>query len=62
MIADSKLSEAEFYSLAEPFKMDLIAYFSSLEDDMMEIISRGAKEGWTPEKIISEIDGLLGEK
>lgn len=62
MIADSKLSEAEFYALVEPLRMDLTAYFMALEDDMMELISRGALEGWTPERIISEIDGLLGEK
>jgi hypothetical protein len=61
-MADDKLSESEVSSLIDEFETDLTAFFRMMESDINGILVKGTDEGWTPEKIVHEIDRVLGEK
>ena len=60
-MADGKLTESEISSLMDGFETDLTALFRMMETDIEELFVKGIEEGWTPEKIVHEIDKLLGE-
>lgn len=57
--ADDKISETEFYDLIDGFTLDMIAVFRLIEDDTMALLDRAIKEGWTPEKLVSEVEKLI---
>lgn len=45
----------EVNELARPFQLDLIAYFTELQDDSLKLLDKAVKEGWTEQKLESEI-------
>lgn len=54
-----KTTQDEFDSLSSTFALDMIALFANMEDDVMKLIDRSKREGWTPDKLIDEIVGLV---
>jgi len=58
-MADDKIPTAEAEDLVEGFALDMTAIFRMIEDDHMAIIKKGTAEGWTPEKLIQELEGIL---
>lgn len=49
---------AEVKRMARPFEMDLIAYFTQLEDDIFKLIEQSEEKEWTEEKLLSMITNL----
>lgn len=45
--------------LQETMHLDLVAYFKMLEQETMDIVAQGVKEGWTPDEIIAEVDRFI---
>ena len=58
---DRRISSDESDSMMSGFETDLNALFRMMERDVNELMAKGLREGWTPEKIVHEIDKLLGE-
>ncbi len=42
-----------------PMELDLIAYFSQLQEDILTIIDRAERNNSTPSELIDNIVGLL---
>ena len=40
--------------------LDLEAAFLAVEDKVIGLLERAGREGWTPEKLVDEVDGLFG--
>jgi hypothetical protein len=55
-----KISDNDVMELQAAFENDLIAYYKTLEDDILEIIDKGDVNN--PGKIMAEIDELFGQK
>jgi len=56
--ADRKITQNEFDTMAAPLELDLQAYFNVLRDAVMEMTFDSEM---TPEAMITEITGLLGD-
>lgn len=54
-----KTTQNEFDDLSSTFALDMIALFANMRDDVMDLISRSEREGWTPDQLINEIVGLV---
>lgn len=46
-------------NLKSSFELDLIAFYNVLQDKVNEMLNKGLEEGWTPDRIIEEIDNEL---
>jgi len=49
----------EFDTIIAPMSLDLLAFFKLLEEDIYKVTNKADKEGWSPEKLIKEIEGLI---
>lgn len=56
---DGKYTEEEFYDLIDGFAMDFEALFRIYQDEVLAILDKGVKQGWTPEKIVEEIEKIF---
>jgi|GEM_PF-5049222 len=54
-----KLTQNEFYDLADDFVLDLIAFYKLLEEESMALINKAHRLGWNEDKLINEIGNLL---
>lgn len=54
-----RISESEFWDMAEDLVLDLRAVFGMIEDDARETFSKGVSSDKTPEEIISDVEGIL---
>jgi hypothetical protein len=59
MIKQGKISHKEFEDLSNPLKLDLIAIFNLLEEDVNKLLSQSIKEHWTPDILIKKIGELI---
>lgn len=59
IITDKKLTQNESENFLTDLSLDLIAYYKLLEDAIFETFSKANLEGWTAERLISEINKLL---
>lgn len=53
----NKLEEQEADRIMAPFRLDMVAYFKLLEEEILKIVSQAKREGKTPE----EIEQMIGE-
>ena len=58
-IHDRRLTQKEVDRLMSPMELDLIAYFSQLQEDILTIIDRAERNNTTPSNLIDNIIGLL---
>ena len=58
-IHDRRLTQKEVDRLMGPMELDLIAYFSQLQEDILTIIDRAERNNSTPSELIDNIVGLL---
>ncbi len=56
---DRHLTSKEVDRLKASFQLDLIAYYKALQADVAGAIERGARDGKTPDEIISDVEGLF---
>ena len=54
-----KIKSSEFNEMAEPMALDLTAVFTLMKEETMGLIRKAAKEGWTTEVLIKEIENLI---
>jgi len=54
-----KITSDDFSKMISPFKLDLIALFKIIEEDVYKVLEKGQREGWTPEDIITEVEKLI---
>jgi hypothetical protein len=54
-----KLSADKFYGLTDDFVLDLIAVYALTQEQMLGLIARAEKEGWTPEELINEMEKAI---
>ncbi len=58
--ADSGTTNSkEFGSLSSPFTLDLVAFFSELEGEIIKITEQASNEGWTEDELIEAIGDLI---
>jgi len=53
------VNQSKFNDWSKDFVSDLIAYFNLLNEDIVKLIDKASKEGWTPEQIIDAIEELI---
>jgi hypothetical protein len=58
-IKDAGINEKQFYELIQPFVNDLTAVFGLMHEDALRLLDTARKEGWTPEKLIAEVEKLI---
>jgi hypothetical protein len=54
-----RYSAEQVDDLQSPLELDLIAVFSEMQEEVMRVIDRGVDEGWTPDRIMQEIEEAL---
>jgi hypothetical protein len=54
-----KISQDEFGKIISPFKLDMVAVFKMIEEDVQKTVSKGLEEGLTPDEIIKEVEKIL---
>jgi hypothetical protein len=58
-LIDKKFTQAEMDEMQKPMEEDLIYFYELLEMAVEELIKQAVEEGWTPEQLISEVEGLF---
>jgi hypothetical protein len=58
-VQGNKVTSEEFDDLSTPMHLDLIAAFNQFQEIVMKKVNEGEKEGWTPEKLINEIEKAI---
>lgn len=58
-IHDHKLTQKEVDRMMAPMELDLIAFFSQLQEDIVDIIDKAQRNNSTPDELIDDITGLL---
>lgn len=53
------INSEEFDRLSAPLSLDMTALFSVMKDDVFSLIDKAEKEGWTTEKLITEVRDLI---
>lgn len=54
-----KITSDDFSKMISPLKLDLIALFKIIEEDVYKIVDKGQEEGLTPEEIIKEVEKII---
>ena len=57
--ADHSLTRKEVDRAKASFELDLIAFFSTLQEEVFKTLDKGISEGQTPDQIISAVGELL---
>jgi hypothetical protein len=55
------LTAKRFFDMADPFYDDLIAYYKSAQDAVLDLIDKAEKEKWTVERTEHEINKLFSD-
>ena len=58
-LKDGKISQNQFADFSQDFVLDLIAVFSLMEGDTVELLKKSESEHWSPDTLISEIEKLI---
>ena len=58
-IGSSKITQAQFYELAEDMILELSAVFNVMKDDAMKLLSKAEDEGWDGDRLIKEVEKLI---
>ncbi len=58
-IKESRITQDQFTDFSQPFVLDLIALFNLVEEDTVKTISKAQREGWTPDKLIKEVEKII---
>lgn len=59
-VAITQTPAVDFDAMIEPFERDLEAVFKDMQEQAFKTLSKGIEEGWNVEKILDEIDNVLG--
>lgn len=59
-IPDRRLSTAEVQDLMRPLENDLVAFYRLVSDAAEALLDKAVREGWTPERLIDELDLMIG--
>jgi hypothetical protein len=54
-----KMSQKEFDDYSMPMALDLIAVFSLLQEEVLDLLEQADKEGWTPDILIKKVEELI---
>lgn len=49
----------EMQRLMSPLELDLVAAFSVMRERVTEMLDRAIDEGWSPDRLISEVEEAL---
>lgn len=41
------------------FERDLFAYFNEMKEDQIKLLNQRVREGWTPERVLTELESLI---
>ena len=52
--------DARTLEIQDQVALDLEAAFLAVEDKVNGLLEQAGREGWTPEKLVDEVDGLFG--
>lgn len=58
-LADKSMTEAEANRMKAPLELDLIAFYNALQEEIIDIIDTGSKEGMSADMIISSVELLF---
>lgn len=53
------LSIDEVRALQTPLALDLVAAYTQMRDDTLDLVSQAKREGWTPARLLVKIEALL---
>lgn len=53
------INSEEFGEMSAPLAMDMTALFNIIKDDVFSLFDKAEKEGWTTEKLITEVRDLI---
>jgi hypothetical protein len=62
ILQDKKLTQNDIIEIEKEYSIDLIAYYKVLEAAIFELMDKAQKDGWTPEKLLKEVDKLFDDK
>lgn len=54
-----KLTQNEFDDLSKSFALDLVAVFSLIQEDVMKLLDKSIKEGWSADVLIKKVEDLI---
>ena len=52
--------DARTLEVRDQVALDLEAAFLTVEDKVIGLLEQAGREGWAPEKLVDEVDGLFG--
>lgn len=60
-VENKNITIKEFGSLTNQYNQDFDALFRQVNDAIADLFDEAIEEGWTPDKLIMEIDDLLSQ-
>ena len=59
-VGDPQIKQREFDRLSAPMELDLVAFFTLMEDDVSILLRKAKREGWDENQFINEVINLVG--